>query len=127
MYKISLDVDSATPLVTQITGALRVALVDGHLKPTDELPSVRRAAIDLGVHFNTIAEAYRQLADEGWLQLSHGRNARVVCRPQPKASCEDLQLYSRRLRELISQMRAAGIDDDFIVRELSNIVQEKSK
>ena len=50
------------------------------------LPSVRRLAIDSGVHFNTVAEAYRTLAQEGWLDLHHGSEAAtVVERDQPPA------------------------------------------
>ena len=38
---------------------------------------LRHVAVELGVHFNTVAEAYRQLAAEGWLDLKHGRGAVV--------------------------------------------------
>jgi GntR family transcriptional regulator len=118
MTKIRIDPDSPVPAVRQIADSLRVQLVEGHLKPGDELPSVRRAAIDLGLHFNTVAEAYRQLANEGWLELKHGRSARVADRQQPKASRQAVKGYRQRLRELVSQMRAAGIPEDSIANEL---------
>ena len=118
MAKIKIDPASPHPAVRQIVDALRVELVDGRLKPGDELPSVRRAAIDLDLHFNTVAEAYRQLADEGWLELRHGRSARVADREQPKASRQTIQGFRQRLRELVSQMRAAGIPENHIVDEL---------
>ena len=76
--KIRIDLDSPAPAYRQIVGAVRVLLVEGALPPGSELPSVRRLAIELGVHFNTVGEAYRQLADEGWLDLRHGRGARVI-------------------------------------------------
>jgi GntR family transcriptional regulator len=123
MVKIRINPDSPVPAVRQIADALRVELVDGSLKPGDELPSVRRAAIDLGMHFNTVAEAYRQLANEGWLELRHGRSARVANRQQPKPTHRAVQGYRQRLRELVSQMRAAGIPEASIADELLHIAR----
>jgi DNA-binding transcriptional regulator YhcF (GntR family) len=66
---------SPIPLYRQIADAIRTLLVAGTLVPGDILPPVRRLAIDLGLHFNTVAEAYRALALEGWLDLRRGRGA----------------------------------------------------
>jgi GntR family transcriptional regulator len=121
--RIRLDPNSPVPATRQITDALRVELVEGRLKPGDELPSVRRAAIDLGLHFNTVAEAYRQLAAEGWLELKHGRSARVADRAQPNASRDTVNGYRQRLRELISQMRADGVPERNIIEELRNLTK----
>jgi len=121
--KIRIDLNSPVPATRQITDALRVELVEGRLRPGDELPSVRRAAIDLGLHFNTVAEAYRQLAAEGWLDLRHGRSARVADRQQPTASRKTVSDYRRRLREVISQMRADGVPPHRIAEELRDLAR----
>jgi DNA-binding transcriptional regulator YhcF (GntR family) len=123
MAKIRVDLNSPIPATRQITDALRVELVEGRLRPGDELPSVRRAAIDLGLHFNTVAEAYRQLANEGWLDLKHGRSARVADREQPAATRETVNGYRQRLRELISQMRADGVPTSRIAEELRDLAE----
>src|ERR1700716_1342656 len=81
--RIRIDPASGIPVVRQITDSLRVFLVEGQLLPGAALPSVRRVAMELGIHFNTVAEAYRQLAAEGWLDLKHGRGALVVPRVVP--------------------------------------------
>jgi len=121
--KIRIDLNSPVPATRQIADALRVELVEGRLKSGDELPSVRRAAIDLGLHFNTVAEAYRQLAAEGWLDLRHGRSARVADRQQPTASRKTVSDYRRRLREVISQMRADGVPASRIAEELRDLAR----
>lgn len=88
------------------------------MRTGDELPSVRRLAIDLGVHFNTIAEAYRQLAGEGWLDISHGRSTRVQLRPEtPPAGPLVEEDFRQRVRHVVTEMRAAGMRADRI-REL---------
>jgi DNA-binding transcriptional regulator YhcF (GntR family) len=117
--RIRIDPASGIPAVRQIVDSLRVLLVEGRLGPGATLPSVRRVAVELGVHFNTVAEAYRQLAAEGWLNLQHGRGAVVVPRAVPAvadgAGNEGLR---DRLRGLVAQMRAEGISVESIADEL---------
>jgi DNA-binding transcriptional regulator YhcF (GntR family) len=122
--RLRIDLASATPVVRQIVDQLRVFLVEGSLQTGAGLPSVRRLAMELGVHFNTVAEAYRQLAAEGWLDLKHGRGAVIAARPQPAAASRHaISEYRQRLRELISQMRAAGVAPAKIAEELRALAE----
>ncbi len=120
---LKVDAASAVPLVKQIVDQLRVLLVEGSLRPGTALPPVRRVATDLAVHFNTVAEAYRQLATEGWLDLRHGRGATVVERQSPAASRREISGYRQKLRELVSEMRAQGVPAARIAAELKSIVE----
>ena len=54
---------AAEPVYRQIAAQLRVLIVEGALRPGDALPPVRRVARDLAVHFNTVAEAFRMVAE----------------------------------------------------------------
>jgi len=122
--KIRIDLNSPVPAYRQIVDAVRVLLVNGTLPPDTDLPSVRRLAVDLGVHFNTVGEAYRQLADEGWLDLRHGRGAKVVARGSPApVAPERLQEFRTRLRNLVAQMRAEGIPAARIAAELRSLTE----
>jgi len=117
--RIRIDPDSGIPVVRQIADSLRILFVEGQLAPGTALPSVRRVAVELGVHFNTVAEAYRQLAAEGWLDLKHGRAAvvqpRVVPALKSGARAED---FRNRLRGMVAQMRAQGVTAASIAEEL---------
>jgi GntR family transcriptional regulator len=121
--QITLDLESLTPAYRQIIDQFRHWFVSGTLPAGSTLPSVRRLAIDLGIHHNTVAEAYRILAEEGWLQVSHGRAARVLersCAP-PASVAERHELkdrFSRRLRGLVAEIRASGLSDEWILGEL---------
>jgi GntR family transcriptional regulator len=117
--KIRIDLNSQVPAYRQIVDAVRVLLVDGTLPPGSDLPSVRRLAMELGVHFNTVGEAYRTLAEEGWLDLHHGRGAKIIARGvQEAASPERLLEFRVQLRNLVAQMRAAGVPRTRIAAEL---------
>ncbi len=74
--------------------------------------------MELGVHFNTVGEAYRELAAEGWVDLKHGRGATVIERGAPAAPPERLQEFRQQIRNLVAQMRAAGVPTPRIAAEL---------
>ena len=122
--KIRIDLGSQVPVYRQIVDSIRVLLVQGALKPGTDLSSVRSLAMELGVHFNTVGEAYRQLAEEGWLDLKHGRGARVVERGAPAAaSPERLEEFRTRLRNMVAEMRSSGISAAKIAGELRAVLE----
>src|SRR3954447_1857821 len=102
---LRIELSGDTPVYRQIVDALRHSLVAGEIEPGHILPPVRQLAIDLGVHFNTVAEAYRILAAEGWLDLKRRRGALVLARKSPPRPDADASgAFSRRLRELIAEL-----------------------
>ena len=117
---IRISLRATVPAYRQIVDALRAQLVEGCLPPGHDLPPVRRLAMELGVHFNTVAEAYRHLAEEGWLELRHGRGATVVERktPTPRRSNKGSTVFRQHLRELIARMRAEGLTAAELATEL---------
>lgn len=121
--KIRIDLNSPVPAYRQIVDAIRVLLVEGALPPGTSLPSVRRLAMDLGVHFNTVGEAYRELAEEGWLDLRHGRGATVIERGARAVPPDRLKDFRNQLRSLVAQMRAAGVPPARIVAELRSLTE----
>jgi GntR family transcriptional regulator len=122
---IRIDVTSPIPVYRQIGDAIRALLVAGSLKPGDLLPPVRQLGIDLAVHFNTVAEAYRILSEEGWLDLKRGRGALVIDRPTPRrAPPEATRKFTQRVRELIAASRAGGLPAAAIAQQLRGITEE---
>jgi DNA-binding transcriptional regulator YhcF (GntR family) len=120
---LKINLASEVPVYRQIVGALRPLLVEGRLAPGDSLPPVRQLAADLGVHFNTVAESYRILAEEGWLELRRGRGAVVLDRKTPRANSAAASRFSARLRELVAEVRAGGISPAAIARELRQLAE----
>ena len=75
--------------------------------------------MELGVHFNTVAEAYRELAAEGWLELRHGRGAVVLPRKtRPAESGTWIGSFRDNLRSLVAQVRAEGALPQDVAAEL---------
>lgn len=107
---IRIDLASPEPVYKQIVSALRTHLVNERIKPGENLPPVRQLAVELGVHFNTVAEAYRMLADEGWLELRRRRGALVLDRETPHPpQKQERQSFAKRLDEIVAEALAQGL------------------
>jgi GntR family transcriptional regulator len=107
---LRVDPTSIVPVYRQIADTLRGHLVEEVLRPGDLLPPVRQLALDLGVHFNTVAQAYRMLAEEGWLDLRRRRGAMVVRRERPPVpDRRRVDQILKRLSGLAAELRTAGL------------------
>jgi GntR family transcriptional regulator len=117
--QLKIDIASEVPAYRQIVDQVRALIVEGALEPGDSLPPVRKLALDLGIHFNTIAEAYRTLSREGLLDITHGHGARVagVSQASP-ADPEAAENFRQRLRELVAMVRTRGLSTRRIIGEL---------
>jgi len=120
---LRIDLASRVPVYEQIANGLRAELVSGRFRPGDKLPTVRALAMELGIHHNTVAEAYRQLAGEGWLELKRHLGAIVRERLRPQASADALERFTRALRELVARGLAEGLSRGSLALEMDEIVR----
>ncbi len=117
--EVRVVLDSSVPVYRQVVDQIRTLCVGGALVAGEKLPSVRKLAGNLGVHFNTIADAYRALAEEGWIAVEHGRGAVVLDRGKPAQPTSAVQgQHGSRLRHLIAELRGHGFDAKWIRGEV---------
>jgi GntR family transcriptional regulator len=124
---LRIDLSSAVPAYEQVANGLRMELVAGRLQPGSQLPTVRQLALDLGIHHNTVAEAYRTLAREGWLDLCRGRGAMVLERQHPAPSLQARAEFVRRLRELAAKAVSEGVPRAILAAELGALGRDMDK
>jgi GntR family transcriptional regulator len=115
---LRIDLVSSVPVYEQIANGLRAELVSGRFSPGDKLPPVRMLAIDLGVHHNTVAKAYRHLANEDWLELRRHHGAIVRERDRRRAAPDAMDRFARPLRELIAKALGEGLSRNVLAREM---------
>ncbi len=94
---IQVNRQSGTPLYLQIADQVKYLIATGGLQPGERLPSVRQLAADLGVNFNTVAHAYKELGREGGISTQLGLGSFVPDQP------DQLPLAQRR-RELLGSL-----------------------
>lgn len=105
---LSVDPDLDMAPFQQIADQLREFVERGSLLPGDALPTVRQLAIDLGVAPNTVARAYTDLQNAGWL-ISDGRRGTRVALSIP---ADDIQrrvvVLQGDLDRFVSDLRRRG-------------------
>lgn len=69
---LTLERQSSTPLVQQLTVQLQAWIEHQRLRPGSRLPSIRRLARDQGVSQSCVIEAYDRLVAMGVLEARHG-------------------------------------------------------
>ena len=70
--RLSVNKQSALSIKEQIKGQTRMLIESGDIAPKETLPSVRDLAQIIGVNRNTVSLAYRELAEEGYIEMIPG-------------------------------------------------------
>src|SRR6185503_5758412 len=106
MLTIEVDLGSGRPLYRQIAEQLRRLIARQELTEGQELPSVRELSSNIGINLNTVAKAYRILANEGLLALRHGSRARV--RRGASAQAPETDQLENDLHDVVSRLVLHG-------------------
>lgn len=126
MISIEIDLDAPAAVYQQIADGIRALIARGELLDGVELPSVRQLGAQIGVNLNTVARAYRILAEEGLVELKQGASARVVAGVQ--LSAREVPMVDeearRRLFDLFSRWVLKGATQREIERALKTATAE---
>jgi len=112
----TIDPRSPTPLYEQIASRIRVAIAAGNLEPGDALPSVRQLARELRVNPATVAQAYRDLAAEGLVEMRHGSGTFVQDMAEYRKHEEVAARATELVRKLFEDAARLGIGVDDVAR-----------
>jgi GntR family transcriptional regulator len=121
---LQLDFHSGLPIYTQIVNQIQSQLVNGILKPGDQLPTVRALASELRVNFNTVARAYRILDEARIISTQQGRGTYITEIPPPEVT---EKLRKESLSELTQRYISEAYRLGFSEREVSQMVRDSLK
>lgn len=121
---LQLDFHSGLPIYTQIVNQIQSQLVNGILKPGDQLPTVRALASELRVNFNTVARAYRILDEARIISTQQGRGTFITEIPPPETT---EKLRKESLSELTQRYISEAYRLGFSEREVSQMVRDSLK
>ena len=107
-----IDSRSSTPIYAQIANNVRVAVASGELERGTGLPSVRVLAAQLRVNPATVVQAYRELEEEGIVQMRQGAGTFVVDVAPERRARERASAARRIVRDMISSAAALGLNID---------------
>lgn len=113
--KITILPQGTMAIYEQIVNQLKNAIVTGELTPGEVLPSIRMLAADLSVSVITTKRAYEELEKEGLIRSVAGKGFYVCESNKDYLKEKQLMMLEKRLAELISDARQAGMScRDFV-------------
>ena len=111
-----LDPRLPTPLYAQIADRVRVAVAAGELAPGDALPSVRTLASRLRVNPATVVQAYRDLEQEGFVDMRQGAGS-FVADVAPERRARSRATAARKIaRDTLAEAARQGVSADELRR-----------
>jgi len=117
--RLWLNRSAEVPLREQLITQVVLAILTREVLPGQRLPSTRELARRFGIHPNTASAAYRQLEQEGWLELRHGsgvfvssaRRARSLSPEIAPDSINPESKIDRLIGEFAARARSMGASD----------------
>ena len=120
-----LDPRLPSPLYAQIADRVRVAVANGELAAGDALPSVRVLASRLRVNPATVVQAYRDLEQEGIVDMRQGAGS-FVADVAPERRARARAATARKLvRDLLAEAARQGLSADELRRAFHDETGDK--
>jgi GntR family transcriptional regulator len=107
------DVSLREQLITQIV----LGILCHDLAPGQRLPSTRDLSRRFGIHANTASAAYRQLENDGWVELRHGSGV-FVRTTRPDAPLSPEMAIDRMIGDMAAKARKLGASEAMLKTRL---------
>lgn len=115
---ITLDHTSRIPIYEQIINSIERYVSLGILKPSEQIPSIRELAQDLGVNPNTVKKAYSELEAKGVIYVISTKGYFI--------SSKTDEVIERKINDgidniikIINDLQKLGISKEDILKRLS--------
>jgi GntR family transcriptional regulator len=129
-FAFRLDPHSGVPVYRQLIDQVQAAVVTGALSVGDQLPTVRRVAVDLAINPNTVVRAYREMELRGILDTQQGTGTFVAENQVRPSKDERERLLSQLVTEFVARAGSSGFKISELIdalRHLSPEVQSKRR
>ena len=121
---IKINASSSKPLYEQIVDNIKSNYVKGYLKPGDEIPSVRKLAMQLSVTPNTVAKAYQELERDKVIVTIRGKGTYISSESNIKMNDERLDSIRKEMTTKIVELTYMGMSKDEIISMFEDIYKE---
>ncbi len=116
---------SPVPLYAQIAERVRLAVAASELRAGELLPSVRELAGRLRINPATVVQAYRELEDQGFVEMRQGAGTFVRDVAPDRRATERGEQAGRLVRRLLTDASRLGIGPrelrEALARELPEV------
>jgi GntR family transcriptional regulator len=114
---------SEVPIYLQIVQQIKHLVASGRLAPGEELPPIRALAEQLVVNANTVARAYRELAEAGVLTNRRTAGTYVAAGAPRVARAQCLGALTERVDALLAEARLLNVG----VKDLLDLIRQRDE
>lgn len=118
------DLQSKTPIFEQLKKQILEFISIGILLPNDKLPSVRSLASQIGVNPNTVAKAYQELENQGYVYSVKGKGC-FIADNETDQLIKDEKLHY--FQTVVEEMKKHKISKDQLTKLIDTIYKEEEQ
>lgn len=112
-----LNTKDKTPIFSQIEKQMIEFIALGILKENAQLPSVRSLASELGINPNTVAKAYSNLENNGYVYTISGKGVFVA---KSELKQEIIEKKVEEFTKIVNECRKFGVEKDKLITLIQN-------
>ena len=113
-----LDLHTGVPAYRQIVDQVRGGLASGALAAGDQLPTVRKLAVDLAINPNPVVRAYKELELSGLLETHQGTGTFISARKLHDGEAERERQLNQIAGDAVARAGAAGFTIEELIEQL---------
>ena len=121
--KIIISNSSPDPIYEQISKQILRQILAGELAEGDELPSIRKLALELRISVITTKRAYDDLMREGFIDSVAGKGTFVAAQNRHLLREKKMRIIEEHLAEAVAAARMLGVKKNEL-KEMLNILYE---
>lgn len=122
-----INIHSSISVYEQIENQVKFAVASGRLKEGDQLPSIKELGDRLGINFNTVAKAYRDLEVMGLIYTRRGMGCFIQKGVKDKCKEDCFARIVRRVHEVVQEAKAAGLPKKFLTDIITKSLATESE
>lgn len=123
-FRFTLAPHSGVPVYRQLIDQVQAAIATGALSVGDQLPTVRRVAVDLEINPNTVVRAYREMELRGVLDTQQGTGTFIAEQPQHATKDEQQRQLAQLVTEFVVRAGSVGLKIDDLMEALRQMSLE---
>jgi GntR family transcriptional regulator len=113
---IKVETKSFIPIYEQIKKEIKNRVSQGIFKANEPLPSIRELATQLLINPNTVARAYRELEQEGFIYTRKGKGCYVSDNSCSLVKDDNLNLFTQLIDKTIEEAKKLNLNPEEIKR-----------
>ena len=126
-FAFRLDPHSGVPVYRQLIDQVQAAIATSALRTGDQLPTVRRVAVDLAINPNTVSRAYREMELRGILDTQQGTGTFVAGNQIKHPPAERRRQLTQLTTEFVARAGSAGFTVQDLQQALHQLAPETPK